>query len=417
MKPIFISLSPNIESDDIRLVLKLIFRPGKWKKGKAIKLLEEKFKEYLGVKYAFSFNSGRSAWLAILKSLNLQKGEEVLVQAFTCNALINPILASKLKPVYVDIEQDTLNIDPNDLRKKISPKSRVVVVQHTFGLPSKIDKILEICQEYNLILIEDCAHSLGATFGGRKIGTFGKAAFFSFGRDKIISSVYGGMAVTNDPLLAESLEKFWQNCSYPSNFWILQQLLHPVLTEYLVKPLYRFSDLGKYFLIALQKLKILSKAVTKKEKQGKLSTYIPQKMPYALAKLALNQFQKLERFNKHRKKIAEIYHRQLQGLNIQLPIDDPGRIYMRYPLICDKINTDKLLKKFRRKKVFLDDGWRKTAIVPPDTSQEKMEYKIGSCKNAEFVANHILNLPTHINIKEKEANLICSLLDYFLKEV
>ncbi len=407
MKPIFISLSPNIEKDDLKETLRLIFCcPWKWKKGKTTKLLEEKFKEYLGVKYTFSFNSGRSAWFAILKSLKLKKGEEVLVQAFTCNALINPILALNLKPVYVDIEQDTLNIDPEDLRKKISPKSKVVVAQHTFGLPSKIDQILEICQKHNLILIEDCAHSLGARYNAKKIGTFGRAAFFSFGRDKIISSVYGGMAVTNDPLLADGLEKFWQNCSYPGNFWIFQQLLHPILIEYLVKPLYGFSTLGKYFLVALQKLKILSKAVTKKEKQGKLPDYIPQRMPEALARLALNQFQKLERFNKHRKKIAEIYHRQLRGLKVRLPIDNSGRVYMRYSLICEKVNTDKILKNLRGKKIFLNDGWRKTVIVPPDTNQEKMNYSKGSCPTAEKVANTILNLPTHINIKEQQAEYI-----------
>ena len=115
MKPIFISLSPNVEKDDIEEAFKLIFRPWKWKtncklQNSNCKLLENRFKEYLGIKYAFSFNSGRSAFLAILKNLGLEKGDEILLQAFTCNAAVNPIIASGLVPVFVDIEKETLNI-------------------------------------------------------------------------------------------------------------------------------------------------------------------------------------------------------------------------------------------------------------------------------------------------------------------
>jgi len=412
-KPIFISLSPNVEKDDIYLALRLIFRPWKWKKGKAIRLLEEKFKEYLGVKYAFSFNSGRSAWLAILRALNLERGDEILIQAFTCNAVTNPILALGLKPVYVDIEKETLNLDPKDLEKKITHKSKVVLIQHTFGLPAKIEEILQICQRHNLILIEDCAHSLGATYKGQKIGTFSKAAFFSFGRDKIISSVYGGMATTDDPVLAENLKNYQEKLKYPGYFWVFQQLLHPILVEYLIKPLYRFDKPGKYLLILFQKIGILSKGVTKKEKKGELPRYIPQKMPNALAILVLNQMRKLKRFNEHRKEIAEIYKHELRNTGFISQKNQEGRIFMRYPLILERRDTDKILKEFRKKKVFLDDGWRKTPIVPPDTNQKKMQYQSSSCKIAEFVAKYIVNLPTHINVSKREAQTISNLLKDF----
>jgi len=222
-KPISISLSPNTEKDDVRLAFKLKFQPWKWETGKEIEELENEFKNYLGVKYAISFNSGRSALMAILNSLGLEKGSEVLLQAFTCNAAANPIIWAGLKPVYVDCNEKTFNIDIEDLKRKITPKSKAVMVQHTFGLPAEMDEILEICQEgeedkssssplaeargNNLILIEDCAHSLGATYGGKKVGTFGKVAFFSFSRDKVISSVYGGMAVTDDDNLAGIIKK------------------------------------------------------------------------------------------------------------------------------------------------------------------------------------------------------------------
>jgi len=147
-KPIFISLSPNVQKDDVWLAFKLIFMPWKWKKGRDSAALEEKFRNYSGVNNSFAFNSGRSAFMAILKSLELEKGSEVLLQAFTCNAAVNPIIWSGLKPVFVDIEKETLNMNSADLEKKITPDSRAVLVQHTFGFPAKIDEISGICQNF-----------------------------------------------------------------------------------------------------------------------------------------------------------------------------------------------------------------------------------------------------------------------------
>ncbi|GAI14382.1 unnamed protein product, partial [marine sediment metagenome] len=146
-----------------------------------------------------------------------------------------------------------------DLVKKITPKAKVVMIQHTFGWPAQIDEILKITREHDLYLIEDTAHALGAKYKGKFCGTFGNAAFFSFGRDKIISSVCGGMAVTNDKKLAEQIKRFQENISCPSYFWILQQLLHPILINYLILPAYSLSpNLGRICLGIFHKLFILS---------------------------------------------------------------------------------------------------------------------------------------------------------------
>ena len=121
LKPISTSLSPNAEKDDVFLAFKLLFQPWRWigDEASAAAQLEEEFKKYLGVRYAVSFNSGRSALMAILDSLGIQEGDEVLLQSFTCNAAVNPILERKAKPVFVDID-DTLNIDPEDFKRKIN---------------------------------------------------------------------------------------------------------------------------------------------------------------------------------------------------------------------------------------------------------------------------------------------------------
>jgi len=412
-KAISTSLSPNTQRDDILLALKLISEPHKWKAGKAIQRLEKEFKDYLGVKFAISFNSGRAALMAILEALGTRAGDEILLQAFTCNSAVIPILEKRALPVFVEVEE-TLNLDPEDLKRKITSHSRIVMVQHSFGWPAKIDKILKTAKKYNLFLIEDCAHSLGAKYKQRYCGTFGEAAFFSFGRDKIISSVFGGMALTNDEKLAKKIKEFQEKLSFPSNIWIFQQLLHPILTNYLVLPAYgKNKELGRIILGAFHKLAILSKAVSIQEKRGSPSHYFPKKLPNTLALLALNQLGKLEQFNNHRKEIASFYQKELKRSSFILPLTKKNKniepIFMRYPILTD-LDTDKVLQKARKKKIYLNDGWRKSPIVPPDTDLEKMKYIMGSCPRAEKVAKSIINLPTHINISQADAQKIT----YFL---
>ncbi len=417
-KPIFTSLSPNTEKDDIILAFKLIFQPWKWKKGDSTQKLEKEFRSYLGVNNVFVFNSGRSALLAILDALGIGKGQEVLLQGFTCNAVINPILKSGAKPVFVDIDH-TLNLDPNDLKKKITSNSKAVIIQHSFGWPAQIDEIMKIAEENNLFLIEDCAHALGARYKEKLCGTFGDVAFFSFGRDKIVSSVFGGLAVTNDNQLGKKIVAFQERIKYPSNLWILQQLLHPLLTNYVVMPIYALSAvLGRLVLGFLHILLILSKAVYKKEKKGEFVKQFPKRLPNALAILALHQFKKLDRFNQHRKEIADFYQRELKGTDFILPFNrirnEVKPVFMRYPILTD-LDTDEIVKSGRKKKIFLDDGWRKSPIVPLDTDLGKMNYQLGNCPKAEKVSQSIINLPTHINISQKDAKKVINLVNEYTR--
>jgi len=412
-KPISISLSPNVEKDDLKLALNLIIRPWLWGKGKSIKILEEEFKKYLGVKYAFSFNSGRSSFFAILKSLGLETESEVLLQAFTCNAVPNPVLWADLAPIYVDCNKDDFNISSSDLEAKITAKTKVVVIQHTFGLPANIEKIKAICDSHNLILIEDCAHSLGAEFDGRKVGTFGKAAFFSFSRDKIISSVYGGMAVTNDDKIGKKLEELQKEFGQPSSFWIFQQLLHPILLHYFILPIYNFLDLGKIMLVLSQWLHILSKAVSWQEKRGEMPDYFPKALPNALAAMALNQFNKLEEFNNHRQKVADYYYRELKDTKFQLPekFENRKNVFLRFTVKHSKAH-EIIYEAWHKQNILLGD-WYTTPIAPFDTKIEEIKYVAGSCQTAEDLAKITLNLPTHINISEKDAERIV----VFLKSI
>jgi len=400
MKPIVISLSPNTEANDVSLAWTLLFQPWRWKRGETIENLEYEFAEYVGRDVAVSFNSGRSALLAILASLGFQKGDEVLLQAFTCNAVPNPVLWQGLKSVYVDCKKEDYNMDARDLERKITSKSKAVIVQHTFGIPADLDEIEEVCRKHNLILIEDCAHALGATYKGKSVGTFGKASFFSFSRDKAISSVYGGMATTNDAVLAQKLREFQRGAGHPSLFWIKQQLLHPLFMNWVILPTY--SVFGKYLLVLLQVSHLLSKAVHWKEKQGKKPGYFPKALPNALACLALRQLRKLERFNQHRKEIAGLYEREL-GAQAQ----KEGSMFLRFPLQHER--SHEIIKKAWEQNLLLGD-WYTSPIAPDDTNLEKMGYVKGSCPVAESLSKTTLNLPTHIHIGDKEVKKIVEFL-------
>jgi len=399
-KPISISLSPNVQKDDVVLALKLLMQPWNWTRhksapGSAIASLEQEFAKYLGVKYAVSFNSGRSSMYAILKALDLPQGSDVMLQAFTCNAVPNPVLWADLNPVYIDVANDFNCLTPG-------VKQPLLIVQHTFGLPNE--------KALNGQVIEDCSHALGAEINGKKVGTFGKAGFFSFSRDKVISCVYGGMAVTNDDELGRKLQQLQKEFGMPGLVWIKQQMLHPILLHYIILPLYNIINLGKIFLVFSQWTHLLSKAVSWQEKRGQRPDYFPKALPNALAAMALHQFRKLETFNAHRKKIAEFYYQELTCTNFIVPRKD-NNIFLRFAVQHPKAH-EILYEAWHQQNMLLGD-WYRSPIDPFDTKLEEMKYIPGSCPNAERLAKVTLNLPTHINISMEDARRIVNFLKKF----
>lgn len=405
--PIAIGLSPNTENEDVWQALNTLFMPWSWKEGSSIEKAEKWFRDYFGVSDAVSFNSGRSALYALLKIFNIGVGSEVLLQAFTCVAVPDPVIWVGAKPIFVDIEE-TLNIDPRLLEKHINKKTRAIIVQHTFGIPAKIEMIAKIAQKYNLILIEDCAHSIGATYQDKKIGTFGDAAIFSFGRDKVISSVFGGMAIINSEFRIKSLElrKYQKGLDYPGIFWILQQLLHPIAFS-IILPLYNIY-LGKLILFLLQKLNLLSFPVFNEEKLGNKPDIFPLKYPNALAQLLLVQLEKLDKYNLFRGEVAAYYFRKLKEFpNIQLPARQEGAIYLRFNILIK--NAEELLKIARKKGLVLGN-WYKNTIDPRGVLCEKIGYKKGSCPSAEKTAGLSVNLPTYPRLTMMDLKRIVDLI-------
>ncbi|MFA5080705.1 MAG: DegT/DnrJ/EryC1/StrS family aminotransferase [Candidatus Paceibacterota bacterium] len=414
-KIISTSLSPNTEQDDIFAAFLLLFQPWRLKKGDSIERLELYFKSHFGFENCFSFNSGRSCLLAIFDVIDLREGDEVIVQSYTCNAVINPILKRKGIPIYIDIKSD-LNIDSQKIERKITSKTKAIIAQHTFGMPCDLDVIREICKRRNIILIEDCAHSLGAKYDDRYCGSFGDFSFFSFGRDKVISSVYGGMLVVNNKEYVPKIKSFREKIDFPTRKWTFQQLLHPIITSIFVFPFYS-SKLGKGILAYSLNFHILSKAVTDEENNGILPEYFPKKMPNALAYLALKQIKKLERFNLWRKGVADFYKFELQEFSNLFAFNyiekKKNPIYMRFPLMVK--NSTELIETFKKQNIYLNDGWRESIIVPSRTDKKIMKYIEGSCPVAEVLCEKIVSLPTHIRLNNQDLERIVSIVKEHLK--
>ncbi|MCK5332730.1 aminotransferase class I/II-fold pyridoxal phosphate-dependent enzyme, partial [Candidatus Parcubacteria bacterium] len=387
-QPIASAFAPNYMIWDCFLAGKYLL-PWNWdklQKGKNYRKLERKFCEYMDSRWAISFDSGRSGFYAALKCLEIKDYDEVILQAFTTVALPNAIKWCGAKPVFVDIEENALNIDPVKIEEKITGKTRAIIVQHTFGNPAKIYEIMKIAKKHNLYIIEDCAHSLGAEYQGKKTGIFGDVSFFSFGRDKVISSVAGGMVVTNDRKLGEKIKTFRDQMPYPKKSLIVRQLLHPIITFKALR-LYYFFNLGKTMMFVVNKFKLLPKAYTKKEKKNMKSENYPAKMPNALVVIALHQMKLIEKFNNHRIAIANLYHEKLQNSPaIILPnsTEQSKNIYLWYTVLVD--NKKELIEKAQKKHIILGD-WFPQVIGPAEVNLEKSGYKKGDCPIAEKISS------------------------------
>jgi perosamine synthetase len=147
---------------------------------------------YLGALKVFAVNSGRTALFSALQALGLKKGENVIVPAYTCAIVFEVILRLGLKPNFVDVDPETYNFDPELIPKAITSGTRAIIPVHLFGAPCEMDQIMEIASKYGLFVVEDVAQALGAEYKGRKLGTFGDLAMFSFGPGKSVMSGEGG---------------------------------------------------------------------------------------------------------------------------------------------------------------------------------------------------------------------------------
>lgn len=380
-------------------------------------------------------DSGRTSLFLLLtslkKTLNLTEQNQVMIQAFSCIVLPNSIWQAGLKPVLLDVDlPDFLdaekkskigyNINLTNLKKKVNSKTKVLILQYTFGLvPENLQEVLDFCKENKVIVIEDIAHSLGADFQNQKIGSLGQASFFSFGRDKIISTTIGGGGFINsqNSCLDKKTQQKWQenlNLEYQklremSFKRVFQSLAYPVLITFLIRPFYHLQ-IGKAILAISRKLKLIGEVYTDKEKVGTNQLETASKYPTKFNWLLQNQLNKLEKYNQHRKKIAQLYAQEL-GLKYS-----KNSVYMRFPIsFKDKEKYFEIKQKLRQKGVIVGT-WYNSLFLPKLDYKEKFGYQAGDLKNVEFLSqNRTLNLATNIYVSDKLARMQVGVLKGLVK--
>jgi len=407
---ISISHSPNSNRRQLALCFNYLLNPFKWRfwrSGNDIKTFEQAFAKYQGTNEAVSFQNGRESFYAILQALGIQKGDEIIIQSFTCIVIPNAIRWIGATPIYADVDK-SLNIDCSHLQHLITQKTKAVVVQHTFGIPADISKIRKLCDEQNILLIEDCAHSLGAKVGGQLVGTFGDAAFFSFGRDKVISSVSGGIACFKNPLNNSKLRMLQNNAPLNSRRFVFQNLLHPLLLPWMARYINRVK-IGQALIAFAQKTRLLNRVYSKNDVCSQSPQTTLHRMPNAMAAMALQQFEELDAMNQHRAKIARKYQSfcDEHGIGYQSWHGDTMPVFLRFTIFTER--RKHLLSQARKAGYLLGD-WYTSPIMPRPVSYDLVHYEAGCCTRAQHYASVSVNLPTHRKIGEKEVREILHLL-------
>jgi dTDP-4-amino-4,6-dideoxygalactose transaminase len=189
---------PSIGEDEVRSVVETL-RSGWLTTGSKVKTFEADFSRYVGSSHAVAVNSGTAALHLALDAVGIKEGDEVIVPAMTFAATAEVVLYFKAKPVLVDCQPETLNIDPEAIERKVTPKTKAIIPVDIAGQPCEYREILEIARTHNLKVIEDAAHALPAAYHGKKVGTIGDITCFSFYATKTITTGEGGMATTDNP--------------------------------------------------------------------------------------------------------------------------------------------------------------------------------------------------------------------------
>lgn len=358
--------------------------------------------------------NGRTALGLILRSIETAPGDEVIVQSFTCVAAVNPILWAGLKPVFVDIDPTNLSLSLKSLQNRISPRTKAIIVQHSFGIPSHIEHIVALAHARGLIVIEDCAHALGAPQAGRKLGTFGDAAILSFGIEKTLSTKVGGALMINNPKLNLSVEPEYQAMPKMTRRASFSWLIYPIIRVGLRRlPPSLSSGLGRL----LERSGSLRQAVSPSEYESGRPPGTPAQLSGVHAAVILDALANVDHNLTHRARIGEVYALALAP-NAQILLPAAGALALiRYPLICATPELrDYLYAKLEERGVPVS-RWYDPPIYPRGVNLTKLGYQATACPVAEDTAKRVICLPTGNNISPHYATVIANDLNAYTADI
>jgi dTDP-4-amino-4,6-dideoxygalactose transaminase len=291
-------------------------------------------------------------------------------------------------------------MDLEQAEQRITPRTKALVLQHTFGIPADLDAALALARRHNLHLIEDCVHALGATYDGRQVGTFGRAAFFSTEETKTISTTMGGMVVTDDPELAEQMRAFQESCAWPPEGLTARYLLKLIVYHVMTEPHLHRVTRPMYELVGRRHP--LPRAASGEELsgvRGRRPANYEQRLSNAQAELALRQLRRLGSNLAHRRAVAEAYRRLFLDLGIPVP-RPPAKAqpaFVRYPAWVG--NREAALRIAAPHAAL---GTWFTSVLEEAISPADGGYEEGTCPRAEAAARHLVNLPTHLRVSAQD---------------
>lgn len=324
--------------------------------GKEVKELENEIATYCGVKYGIGLNSGTDALFASLKALGIKGGDEVITTPFTFVATAEVIVLAGAKPVFVDIDPETYNIDSDKIQDKITTKTKAIIPVHLYGQPAEMDRIMSLAKKHNLFVIEDSAQALGAEYHGKKVCSFGNTGCISFFPSKNLGGYGdGGMVVTDDEQVAEYI-RFWR--------------IHGAKKKY-------FSE----YIGDSSRLDNLQAAILR------------AKLPH-LDQWAVKRLEK-----------ALLYNDMIKHNSLKTPyiMNNIKHVFHQYTLRV-KTNRDEFAEKLKEKQI-------PTMIYYPtpihlQKAFSKYGNKIGDFPESEKACREVLSLPIYPELPEEDINLI-----------
>lgn len=363
-----------IEEDDMEAVFNVL-KSDYLTTGPNVAEFEKQFAACVNAKYAVAVSNGTAALHAACHAAGIKEGDEVITTPITFTASANSILYCGAVPVFADIKPDTYNIDPADIERKITEKTKAIIPVHYTGQPCEMDKIHKIAKKYHLTVIEDAAHALGADYQGKKIGTLSDMTAFSFHPVKHITTGEGGMITTNNKELYKSLKLFTSHgitrnpelMSANDGDWYYQQL-----------------DLGyNYRITDIQ------------------------------CALGISQLKKLDRFVKRRREIAKQYTEAFSGTKeILTPYQEAGCNNSWHLYVIQVNHRKELFDSLRRKQIGVNVHYIPVYHHP---YYQENGYKETCCRHAEELYKHIISLPIHPKLTDKEQTYVINAVKEFVK--
>ena len=358
------------DEEDVNHVLEVIMQGMFWATGPNIEKFEGMVADRVGKKYAAAFNSGTSALHAILLAYGIKKGDEVIVPSFTFIATANSVLFVGANPIFADIERETYGLDPKNVEKKITSRTKAIMPIHYGGSSCRINELKEIAEDHKLLLIEDAAESLGAKVDGKPVGSFGDSTMFSFCGNKVITTGEGGMIVTDQRDIYDKLK--------------------------LIRSHGR-AEIENYF--------------TSAKTMDYVALGYNWRMSNITAAVGVSQLKKLEKVIKLRREKAEYLSRYLSRMDRVEPPNPPDGYYHVYQMYTVRVKDGKRddLKNYLTEKRVMTKLYF-SPIHLTRFYREKYGFQGGELPVTEELSRQVLTLPMYASLTTEE-------MDYIVKNV